>query len=66
MEVCDAIVMLFDVTPDCHAVSVIAVKRPVHKLDLRHFMIQEKLQELGFLAKLQDYEPVDFWSEKTE
>ena len=29
-------------------------------------MIQEKLQELGFLAKLQDYEPVDFWSEKTE
>ena len=46
MEVCDAIVMLFDVTPDCHAVSVIAVKRPVHKLDLRHFMIQEKLQFL--------------------
>ncbi|MDD3186568.1 MAG: transcription repressor NadR [Anaerostipes sp.] len=24
-------------------------------------MIQEKLEELGFLAKLQDYEPVDFW-----
>lgn len=27
-------------------------------------MIQDKLQELGFLAKLQDYEPVDFWNEK--
>ena len=24
-------------------------------------MIQERLQEYGFLAKLQDYEPVDFW-----
>ncbi len=23
--------------------------------------IQERLRELGFLAKLQDYEPVDFW-----
>ncbi len=25
-------------------------------------LIQEKLQEKGYLAKLQDYEPVDFWS----
>lgn len=25
-------------------------------------MIQEELQKKGFLAKLQDYEPVDFWS----
>lgn len=24
-------------------------------------MIQEELQKKGFLAKLQDYEPVDFW-----
>ena len=24
--------------------------------------IQEELQQKGFLAKLQDYEPVDFWS----
>ena len=23
--------------------------------------IQEELQQKGFLAKLQDYEPVDFW-----
>lgn len=26
-------------------------------------MIQEMLKENGFLAKLQDYEPVDFWKE---
>lgn len=25
-------------------------------------VIQERLRERGFLAKLQDYEPVDFWS----
>lgn len=31
-----------------------------HVLD----MIQEELSKKGFLAKLQDYEPVDFWSEK--
>ena len=27
-------------------------------------MIQEELQKKGFLAKLQEYEPVDFWSGK--
>ena len=27
-------------------------------------MIQDELQQKGFLAKLQDYEPVDFWGEK--
>lgn len=27
-------------------------------------MIQDELRQKGFLAKLQDYEPVDFWSEK--
>ncbi len=27
-------------------------------------MIQEALGKLGFLAPLQDYEPVDFWKEK--
>ena len=27
-------------------------------------MIQEELRQKGFLAKLQDYEPVDFWGEK--
>lgn len=28
--------------------------------------IQQKLQEHQFLAKLQDYEPVDFWEDKSE
>ena len=28
--------------------------------------IQNKLSEYGFLAQLQDYEPVDFWSKKTD
>lgn len=27
-------------------------------------LIQEELGRLGFLAKLQEYEPVDFWSKK--
>lgn len=27
-------------------------------------LIQDELNKRGFLAKLQDYEPVDFWSEK--
>ena len=27
-------------------------------------MIQEELSQKGFLAKLQDFEPVDFWGEK--
>ena len=27
-------------------------------------LIQDELQQKGFLAKLQDYEPVDFWGEK--
>ena len=26
--------------------------------------IQEELQQKGFLAKLQDYEPVDFWGDR--
>lgn len=29
-------------------------------------MIQEELQRRGFLAKLQDYEPIDFWNNKSE
>lgn len=27
-------------------------------------LIQQKLSDLGFLAKLQDYEPVDFWDKE--
>ena len=26
--------------------------------------IQEELEKCGFLAELQDYEPVDFWSQE--
>ena len=26
--------------------------------------IQEELQKAGFLAQLQEYEPVDFWKDK--
>ena len=29
-------------------------------------MIQDELIKLGFLAKLQEYEPVDFWNNKPE
>jgi len=29
-------------------------------------LIWDELQELGFIAKLQDYEPVDFWSKQEE
>lgn len=29
-------------------------------------MIQEELEKRGFLAKLQDYEPVDFWGKADE
>lgn len=29
-------------------------------------MIQASLQEKGFLAKLQDYEPVDFWADRNK
>ena len=29
-------------------------------------MIQEELEKRGFLAKLQDYEPVDFWGTSEE
>lgn len=29
-------------------------------------LIQQQLEQHGFLAKLQDYEPIDFWKEKNE
>ncbi len=29
-------------------------------------LIQDELDKKGFLAKLQDYEPIDFWGEKSE
>lgn len=48
---------LKNVTSGYHYHTVYAKSEQI--LDL----IQEKLQERGFLAKLQDYEPIDFWGE---
>lgn len=49
---------LMKLTSNYHYHTIIAEDEQT--LDL----IQEELQQKGFLAKLQDYEPVDFWSEK--
>ena len=49
---------LKNVTSGYHYHTIVADNEEI--LDL----IQAKLQERGFLAKLQDYEPVDFWGEK--
>lgn len=48
--------LLKNVTSGYHYHTILAETENL--LDL----IQEKLQEKGYLAKLQDYEPVDFWS----
>ncbi len=48
--------LLMNVTSGYHYHTVLAEDEDT--LDL----IQEKLAERGFLAKLQDYEPIDFWS----
>ena len=49
---------LMKLTSNYHYHTIIAEDEQT--LDL----IQEELQKKGFLAKLQDYEPVDFWGEK--
>ena len=49
--------LLKNLTSDYHYHTVYAENEDV--LDI----IQEKLKERGFLAPLQDYEPVDFWEE---
>lgn len=49
---------LMNLTSNYHYHTVTAEDE--HTLDL----IQEELNQKGFLAKLQDYEPVDFWKEK--
>ena len=49
---------LMKLTSNYHYHTIIAEDEQT--LDL----IQDELQQKGFLAKLQDYEPVDFWSEK--
>ena len=66
MKIRNTVVMFLDIIPDSHSMLMPAVKGTVHKFHLWHFMIQEKLQELGFLAKLQDYEPVDFWGDNED
>ena len=50
---------LMNLTSNYHYHTVVADDEQT--LDL----IQEELSRKGFLAKLQDYEPVDFWSEKS-
>lgn len=49
---------LMKLTSNYHYHTIIAEDEQT--LDL----IQDELQQKGFLAKLQDYEPVDFWREK--
>lgn len=49
--------LLMNVTSGYHYHTVVADDEQT--LD----MIQEELAKKGFLAKLQDYEPVDFWKE---
>ncbi len=48
--------LLMNVTSGYHYHTIVAESEDVLNL------IQEKIQELGFLARLQEYEPVDFWS----
>lgn len=52
--------LLKNVTSGYHYHTVSAESEEI--LDL----IQGRLQEMGFLAKLQDYEPVDFWKKGTQ
>lgn len=52
--------LLKNVTSGYHYHTVRAKSEEI--LDL----IQKRLQELGFLAKLQDYEPVDFWKKEED
>lgn len=49
---------LMNLTSNYHYHTIVAEDE--HTLDL----IQEELKQKGFLAKLQDYEPVDFWKDK--
>ena len=51
--------LLKNLTSGYHYHTIAAESREV--LDI----IQQELTDKGFLAKLQDYEPVDFWSEKS-
>lgn len=50
--------LLMNVTSGYHYHTIVAQDEKT--LDI----IQEELMRLDFLAKLQEYEPVDFWSKK--
>ena len=50
---------LMNLTSNYHYHTVVADDEQT--LDL----IQEELKRKGFLAQLQDFEPIDFWSEKS-
>lgn len=52
--------LLKNITSDYHYHTVSASSEKL--LDL----IQESLQEKGFLAELKDYEPINFWETETE
>ena len=52
--------LLKNVTPGYHYHTICAESEEV--LDA----IQEELKQKGFLAKLQDYEPVDFWGDNED
>ena len=44
MEICHSVIMLQNVSPYFHRMLMPAVEGPVYKLDLRHSVIQKKLQ----------------------
>lgn len=52
--------LLKNITSDYHYHTVSAPSEKLLNL------IQERLQERGFLAKLKDYEPINFWKNETE
>ena len=52
--------LLKNITSNYHYHTVIAPSEKL--LDL----IQERLQERGFLAELKDYEPINFWEKEAE
>ena len=44
MKIGNSLVMVTQITPDCHRALMITVKCPVYELDLRHFPVDEILQ----------------------
>ncbi|MCQ4775772.1 DNA-binding transcriptional regulator, partial [Lacrimispora saccharolytica] len=52
--------LLKNITSDYHYHTVNAPSEKI--LDL----IQERLEERGFLAELKDYEPINFWEKETK